>query len=80
MNLTLFLCYYLKKFKIPVIIKSMKKSFEVYLYNRIEKIGNKEYNHIGCEGIDKDCGDVLSEFVPNLGDKVKVKFTIEKKE
>ena len=55
----------------------MKKTFYVYLYNRIEKIGGENFNHIGCEGIDKECGDILSEFVPNLNDKIKVKFTIE---
>ena len=55
----------------------MKKSFCAYLYNRIEIIGKEKFNHIGCEGIEKDCGDVLSEFVPNLGDKREVKFTIE---
>jgi hypothetical protein len=58
----------------------MKKTFDAYLYNRIEKIGNKKYNHIGCEGIEKECGDILSEFVPEIGDKVKVKFTIEQEE
>ena len=55
----------------------MKKTFYAYLYNRIEKIGDKDFNHIGCEGITKDCGDILSTFVPNLNDKMKVKFTIE---
>jgi hypothetical protein len=55
----------------------MKKQFKAYIYNRIEKIGKENFNHIGCEGIKKDCGDILSEFVPNIGDKRKVKFTIE---
>ena len=55
----------------------MKKTFYVYLYNRIEKIGNENFNHIGCEGIEQDCGETLSMFVPNLNDRKKVKFTIE---
>lgn len=55
----------------------MKRVFYANLYNRIEKIGQEDFNHIGCEGIGKDCGDVLSEFVPNLNDTLKVKFTLE---
>jgi len=55
----------------------MKKTFDGYLFNRIEKIGNKKYNHVGCEGINGDCGDFLTQFVPEIGMKRKVKFTIE---
>jgi hypothetical protein len=55
----------------------MKETFEGYLFNRIEKIGNKKYNHVGCEGKDKNFGDFLSRFVPEIGMKRKVKFTIE---
>lgn len=55
----------------------MKKTFEGYLFNRLEKIGNKTYNHVGCEGENRDIGDFLTEFVPDLGMKRKVKFTIE---
>jgi hypothetical protein len=55
----------------------LKKNFYAYLFNRIEEIGNEKFNHIGCEGINKECGDILSTFVPNLNDRVKVKFTIE---
>jgi len=55
----------------------MKKTFDGYLFNRIEKIGDKEYNHIGCEGIDIDCGDILTQFVPEVGMRIRVKFTIE---
>lgn len=55
----------------------MKKTFDGYLYNRIEKIGNKKYNHVGCEGDDENFGDFLSQFVPKTGMRRKVKFTIE---
>jgi len=55
----------------------MKNTFNGYLFNRIEKIGNKRYNHVGCEGDDKNFGDLLSQFVPKIGTRRKVKFTIE---
>jgi len=55
----------------------MKNTFNGYLFNRIEKIGNKRYNHVGCEGDDKNFGDFLSQFVPKIGTRRKVKFTIE---
>lgn len=55
----------------------MKKTFEGYLFNRLEKIGEKNYNHVGCEGENKDIGDFLTEFVPELGMKRRVKFTVE---
>jgi hypothetical protein len=35
----------------------MKKTFEGYLFNRIENMGNKKYNHIGCEGDVNDFGN-----------------------
>ncbi len=57
----------------------MKKTFEGYLFNRIEKIGNKKYNHVGCEGENNNFGNFLSEFVPQVGTRRKVKFTIETK-
>jgi len=55
----------------------MKKTIEGYLFNRIEKIGNKNYNHIGCEGESKEFGGFLVQFVPKVGMKRKVKFTVE---
>ncbi len=55
----------------------MEKTFEGYLFNRIEEIGNKKYNHVGCEGEDKIFGDFLSEFVPEIGMRRRVKFTIK---
>lgn len=55
----------------------MKKTFKGYLFNRIEKIGNKKYNHVGCEGDSENFGNFLSQFVPEIGTRRKVKFTIE---
>ena len=57
----------------------MKKTFNGCLFNRIEKIGNKKYNHVGCEGDDKNFGDFLSQFVPKVNMRRKVEFTIETK-
>jgi len=58
----------------------MKKVFEGYLFNRIEKIGDRKYNHVGCEGEDKNFGNFLSQFVPEVGMRREVKFTIEVRE
>jgi hypothetical protein len=55
----------------------MKKTFEGYLFNRIEEFGDKKYNHVGCEGDDNNFGDFLTQFVPEVGMKRKVRFTIE---
>ncbi len=55
----------------------MKKTINGYLYNRIEKIGGKEFNHVGCEGESKEFGDFLTSFVPEIGMQQKVKITIE---
>jgi len=58
----------------------MKITFEGHLFNRIETIGNKDYNHVGCEGENENFGDFLSKFVPEVGMRRKVKFTIEAQE
>ncbi len=58
----------------------MKKTFEGFLYNRIEKLGDKNYNHVGCRGNKENFIDFLTQFVPDLGMQRKVKFTIETKE
>lgn len=55
----------------------MKKTIEGWLFNRIEKLGDSKYNHIGCEGEDESFPDFLVQFVPNLGMRRKVRFTIE---
>jgi len=55
----------------------MKKTFEGFLFNRIEIIGDKKYNHIGCEGENSNFDDFLVQFVPKLGMRRRVKFTIK---
>ncbi len=57
----------------------MKKTINGWLYNRIEKIGSKDFNHIGCEGENASFGDFLDSVVPKIGTRRKVKFTIETK-
>jgi len=55
----------------------MKKTIQGHLFNRIEKLGNKKYNHIGFEDEEKKFGDIIASFVPKIGMKKKVKLTIE---
>lgn len=55
----------------------MKKTIEGYLFNRIEKLGNKEYNHIGFEDKNKSFGDLINSLVPKVGMKKKAKLIIE---
>ena len=55
----------------------MKKTINGYLFNRIEEIGNKKYNHIGFEGEKQSFGDLLASIVPKIGMKKKVRLTIE---
>ena len=43
----------------------------------MEILGNKEYNHVGCEGKNENFGNFLTQFVPKVGMKKRVKFTIE---
>jgi hypothetical protein len=55
----------------------MKKTFEGWLFNRMEVLGGKRYNHVGCEGEDREFGDFLAQFVPDVGMRKRVRFTIE---
>jgi hypothetical protein len=55
----------------------MKKRIEGYLFNRIEKLGDRQYNHIGFEDKDKSFGDLLASFVPKIGMRKKARLTIE---
>jgi len=55
----------------------MKKTIQGHLFNRIEKLGKEKFNHLGFEKDGQSFGDILSEFVPKVGTKVKVKLTIE---
>jgi ferredoxin len=58
----------------------MKRTFEGWLFNRMEVLGDKEYNHVGCEGEDREFGGFLAQFVPEVGMRKRVKFTIEMEE
>ncbi|MFP3949871.1 MAG: hypothetical protein ACLFUZ_02125 [Candidatus Micrarchaeia archaeon] len=58
----------------------MKKTFEGHLFNRIEVLGNRKYNHIGCESDNSKFMDFLSQFVPEVGMRRKVTFTVESEE
>jgi len=58
----------------------MKKTFDGWLFNRIEKLGGDIFNHVGCKGNDEKFSDFLTQFVPEIGMQRKVKFTIETQE
>lgn len=58
----------------------MKKTFEGFLFNKLEMLGDKKYNHVGCMGGNENFIDFLSQFVSEVGMKRKVKFTVESKE
>ncbi len=58
----------------------MKKIFEGWLFNRLEVLGEKEFNHVGCEGNEEEFIEFLTRFVPEIGMKRKVKFTVESEE
>jgi hypothetical protein len=55
----------------------MKKTIEGYLFNRIEKLGDKKYNHVGFEDDQKKFGEMIASFVPEVGTKKRAKLTIE---
>lgn len=55
----------------------MKKTFEGWLFNRMETLGGREYNHVGCEGDDREFGEFLAQFVPEVGMRRRVMFTIK---
>lgn len=55
----------------------MKKSIIGQIYNRIEKMGDKDYRHIGFEDPNGDFPNMLEMLVPKVGDTKKVKITME---
>ncbi len=55
----------------------MKKIIEGRLFNRIENLGNKEYQHVGFEDEENKFGDMIESFVPEVGMEKKVRLTIE---
>jgi hypothetical protein len=55
----------------------MKKTMEGVLFNRLEKMGGKDYYHVGFEDKDKKFGEILASIVPKVGMKKKAKITVE---
>jgi len=55
----------------------MKKSINGQIYHRIEKMGNKEYQHLGFEDKNNKFPEMLEAIVPKVGDTKKVKITVE---
>jgi hypothetical protein len=55
----------------------MKKTITGYLFNRVEKLGNKDFSHIGFEDNKKMFGDLMAALVPEAGMKKRAKLTIE---
>ena len=55
----------------------MKKTIKGYLFNRVEQLGDKKYNHIGFEDEEKTFGDMIASLVPKIGMKKKARLTIE---
>ena len=54
-----------------------KQIFEGWLFNRLEKINEQVFNHIGFEGNEKDFIDFLSQFVPEIGTRRKVSLIMK---
>jgi uncharacterized protein with ACT and thioredoxin-like domain len=58
----------------------MKRTFEGWLFNRMEQLGGETFNHVGCEGDNELFIDFLTQFVPEVGTRRKVYFTVESKD
>ena len=65
------------KTKCPEGKKIIKKSLEGELFHEVEKLGNKEYAHIGFRDKNDKFGEALEYFVPEIGMTRKAKITIE---
>ncbi|MEA3273138.1 MAG: hypothetical protein U9Q72_00880 [Patescibacteria group bacterium] len=57
--------------------KVIKKTITGFLFNRIEKMGDEDYNHVGFEDKNKSFGDLLLASVPKIGTQRKARITIE---
>ncbi len=55
----------------------MKQTIEGEIFHRIEKMGGREYEHIGFEDKEKNFGNMLEKFVPEIGMRKKARLTIE---
>ena len=58
----------------------MKKTFNGWLFNRMERLGGRVFNHVGCKGDDEQFIDFLVQFVPEIGTRRKVTFTVESRD
>ncbi len=54
-----------------------KRSLVGEVYHQIERLGDKEYAHIGFRDPDGKFGDMLAELVPRPGMSKKAKITLE---
>ena len=54
-----------------------KKVLEGEFFHEIEEMEGKKFEHIGFRDKEGKFGDVMLSFVPNIGDKKKVRLTIE---
>ena len=55
----------------------MKKTLKGELFHEIEKMGDKDFAHIGFRDKDNSFGEIMASFVPEIGMIKKVKLTIE---
>jgi len=55
----------------------MKKTLVGEIYHQIEKLGNREYAHIGFRDPDNQFGETLAKLVPQPAMVKKAKITIE---
>ncbi len=57
--------------------KKKKIILKGYVFNRIERLGGREYNHIGFIDDEKTFGDKIASLVPKVGMKKRVRMIIE---
>ncbi len=55
----------------------MKREITGFIFNRIEEIGGKKFQHIGFSDEQGRFESLLLEFVPEIGQKKKAKITFE---
>jgi hypothetical protein len=48
-----------------------------FIFNRVEKLGGKNYNHIGFSDDKNRFGEMLGSLVPEIGMTKKARLTIE---
>ena len=55
----------------------IRKNIEGELFHEIEKLGNRNYVHVGFRDAANKFGDMIEGIVPEVGMTKKVKLTIE---